>query len=311
MSAEAPFTRRLIARFNSAVSVMALIPILTFLYLLTIGSVSVSPFHGMTGVYVALALIIAALGFALGHQLIRDVIRRFVEANRRLQELNEQQAAFVSNVAHELRAPLTVFKGALDNLVDGLYGPLTPDQGPPMAMCQHQVSRLKRLVTDLLDLSRIEAGKLPMVRQPVVLQEVLRSAIELFEDALKQRGLRLSVELPAPPARVDGDPDRLQQVFVNLLSNAAKFTREGGISIRLRAEAGTLRIEVDDTGPGIAAEHLERIFDKFERIGEREEGSGLGLPIARNIIEMHHGRLWAESRPGQGGRFIITLPAAP
>ena len=305
-----PSAVRLMARFNAAFSVMALIPILTFLYLLTIGSVSVSPFTGMSGLYVVLALIIAALGFVLAHELIQHIIRRLVDTNQRLQRLNDQQAAFVSNVAHELRAPLTVFKGALDNLADGLYGPVAPDQQQPVAMCQREVGRLKRLVTDLLDISRIEAGKLPMAKQPVVLQEVLRASVQLFEGALKERGLQLSVDFPGAPALVTGDPERLEQVFVNLLSNAAKFTGRGGVSVRLREESGTVRVEVEDTGPGIAAADLGRIFDKFERVGEHEEGSGLGLPIARDIIELHHGHLWAESEPGQGSRFIVALPAA-
>lgn len=302
--------RRLMARFNTAVSVMALIPILTFLYLLSIGSVSVSGAHGLTGVYVGLALVIAGLGFVLGQQLIRDMVRRLVDANQRLQRLNDQQAAFVSNVAHELRAPLTVFKGALDNLADGLYGPVGPEQVQPVAMCQREVGRLKRLVTDLLDLSRIEAGKLPMVQQSVVVQEVLRASIQLFEVQLKERGLRLTVELAEAPLGVTGDPERLEQVFVNLISNAAKFTPRGGVTVRARRAGEAVRIEVEDTGPGIAAENLERIFDKFERVGESEEGSGLGLPIARDIIGLHRGRLWAESPPGQGSRFIVELPAA-
>ncbi len=304
--------RALLSRFNIAFSLMSVIPLLTCFYLLTVRFFSIKILEGMNGVYFLLALIIALLGLLAGHQLIRDIIRRLVEANAKLARLNEQQAAFVSNVAHEFRSPLAVFKSALDNLADGLHGPLTLDQQEPVQMCQKEVNRLKRLVGDLLDLARIEAGKLPMAQQDVVLQDVIRSVGELYGVLLKERGLSLSLDLPAEPARLVGDRDRLHQVFLNLMGNAAKFTERGGISIRLRPDAAGHHVEVEDTGPGIAAQDLGRIFDKFERAGiGNEEGSGLGLPIARDIVELHHGRIWVESQIGRGSRFVVWLPVSP
>jgi signal transduction histidine kinase len=306
-----PPVRDLLSRFNVAFSLMSVIPLLTCLYLINVRFFSWSFLQGLNGVYFLLALVIALLGLLVGHQLIRDIIRQLAGANAKLALLNNQQAAFVSNVAHEFRAPLAVFKGALDNLADGLHGPLTPDQQEPVGMCQKEVNRLRRLVGDLLDLSRIEAGKLPMKRQDVVLQEVLQAASRLFNGVLKERGLRFELELPEAPARLVGDRDRLEQVFVNLLSNAIKFTEQGGIGMRLTRQGAAFRMEVSDTGPGIAPEDLERVFNKFERLGSPdEEGAGLGLPIARDIVELHHGHIWAESEPGSGSRFIVELPAA-
>ena len=299
----------LMSRFNVAFSLMSLIPLLTCAYLITVRLFSVSILQGFNGVYFFLALVIALLGLLAGHQLIKDIIRRLVEANSKLARLNDQQAAFVGNVAHEFRSPLAVFKGAMDNLADGLHGRLTGDQMEPVAMCRNEVARLARLVGDLLDLTRIEAGKLPMLTHDVVLQDVLRSVAQLFSGLLKERGLSLAMDLPDTPAKLVGDRDRLQQVFVNLFANACKFTEQGGIRVRLTRDAQGYQVDVVDTGPGIAREDLERIFDKFERVGaQREEGSGLGLPIARDIVELHHGRLWAESRPGEGSRFIVRLP---
>ena len=309
---EMPPVRGLLSRFNVAFSLMSIIPLLTCMYVVTVRFFSITILEGLNGVYFLLALVIALLGLLAGHQLIRDIIRRLVEANTKLAQLNNQQAAFVSNVAHEFRSPLTVFKGALDNLADGLHGPLTEDQGQPVRMCRKEVNRLTRLVTDLLDLSRIEAGKLPMARQEVVLQEILHAVAQFYGGLLKQRGLSLTLELPEAPVWLIGDHDRLEQVFINLLSNAIKFTERGGVTVRLTQEDGTFRVEVVDTGPGIAEADLRRVFDKFERVGtQAEEGSGLGLPIARDIVELHHGHVWVESRVGQGSRFIVTLPARP
>ncbi len=197
----------------------------------------------------------------------------------------------------------------MDNLADGLHGPLTTDQAEPVVMSQREVTRLARLVGDLLDLARIEAGKLHLKQEEVVLQEVLKSVGQMFSGPLKERGLTLTMELPEAPAKVIGDPDRLKQVFVNLFGNAVKFTRSGGLQVRLTHETDLVQASVVDTGEGIAPADRERIFDKFERIGSQsEEGSGLGLPIAKDIVELHHGRIWVESQLGQGSRFVVQLP---
>ena len=309
MSAEPPVSRRLWSRFNVAFSLMSVIPLLTCFYLITVRFFSLQALVGINGVYFLLALVIALLGLLAGYQLISDIIRQLFEANAKLAKLNDQQASFVSNVAHEFRSPLAVFKGALDNLADGLHGALSVEQEEPVRMCQKEVNRLKRLVSDLLDVSRIEAGKLTMQQEPVELTAVLRSVARLFEGVAKERGLTLETDLPAPPAEVAGDRDRLRQVFINLLANALKYTARGGVTVRLRREADAVQVEVADTGPGIAPEDLERVFDKFERVGSQsEEGSGLGLPIARDIVELHHGRIWVESRLGHGSRFLVRLP---
>jgi signal transduction histidine kinase len=299
----------LLRRFNFAFSLMSIIPLLTCLYLITVRLFSFSALQGINGVYLLLALAIALLGLLAGHQLIRDIIRQLVGSNEQLATLNDRQAAFVSNVAHEFRAPLAVFKGAMDNLADGLHGPLTSEQVEPVAMCRKEINRLTRLVGDLLDVSRVEAGKLRLSREEVQLQELLESVATFFGGLAKERGLSLALELPRDPVMMLGDRDRLRQVFVNLLSNAIKFTKRGGIRIRLSVDGDAVRVEVEDTGSGIAPEDRERIFDKFERVGSQtEEGSGLGLPIARDLVELHHGRLWVESEPGKGSRFIARLP---
>ena len=298
-------------QFDVAFSLMSIIPLLICCYLITVKFYSIEILQGLNGVYFLLAVFFALLGLLAGRIAIRQIFARLVETNRRLAQLSEQEAAFVTNVAHEFRAPLAIIKGAMDNLADGLHGRLTDDQLEPVAMCQRESGRLKRLVSDLLDVARIEAGKLPLLQEPVVLQELLRATVKLFDDPVRKRGLRLSLELPADQARVIGDRDRLQQVFVNLINNAVKFTERGGISIRLTTDDQGHLVEVRDSGRGIAVEDLDRVFDKFERVGtQTEEGSGLGLSIAKDIVELHHGRIWTESEPGVGSRFLVRLPLA-
>ena len=302
--------QHILSEFNMAFSLMSVIPLLICTYLITVKFFTISILEGLNGVYFLVAVLVALLGLLAGRIALRQIIDRLVKDNTKLEALNDQQAAFVSNVAHEFRAPLTVIKTAMDNLADGLHGSLTTDQIEPVLMCQRESNRLKRMVGDLLDIARLEAGKLRLLQEELVLQDLLSSTAELFQELCKKRGLQFTLHVPEAPAKVIGDRDRLQQVFINLLANAVKFTEKGGVEVRLTRNAETCCVEIIDTGPGIAGADLERIFDKFERVGatQGEEGSGLGLPIARDLISLHHGRLWVESQLGQGSRFIVTLP---
>ncbi len=306
---EAP---RLLRRFNYAFGLMTIIPILICLYVISERLFAISVlFKGVNSVYFLLALVIALLGLLAGHEVIRDIIRQLVEANAKLLRLSEQQASFVSNVAHEFRSPLAVFKGAMDNMADGLHGPLSDDQMEPVSMCQREANRLSRLVRDLLDITRIEAGRLPLLKDQVDLSALLKTVSEVAGAMAKDRGLGLTLDLPADGFFVTGDRDRLHQVFFNIISNAIKYTEHGRISVTLRRTGDLIQVAVADTGRGIEPKDLERIFDKFERVGiQTEEGSGLGLPIAKDIVKLHQGRIWAESEAGKGSRFIIELPAA-
>lgn len=301
--------QRLVGQFHIAFALMSIIPLLLCCYLITVKFFSLSILEGLNGLYFLLAVVFAILGLIVGQLLVRRVVRQLVKTNETLAHFNEMQSAFVSNVAHELRSPLTVVKGALDNLADGLHGSLTGDQQEPVIMSQREINRLKRLVGDLLDVARIESGKMRLVREQVDLQECLRAVAKPFDGMLKQRGLTLAFEMPPGPVAITGDRDRLSQVFINLLVNAIKFTKRGSIRLRLNRDDAGVQIEVLDTGRGIPEADLQRVFDKFERVGSGdEEGSGLGLPIAKSIVELHHGRIWVESRPEEGSRFIVRLP---
>ena len=288
---------------------MSIIPLLISCYLITVKFFSWSLLTGIDGIYFLLALIMALLGLLVGRQLLDHVVQQLIASNEQLARVNTRQGEFVSHVAHEFRAPLAIVKGALDNLHDGLYGPLSPEQLEPVAISQTEANRLKRIVGDLLDLGQLESGKLSLQKAELVLQDVVRSVAAACQGLLKTRGLTLELDLPPAPVTLQADRDRISQVFINLLTNAIKFTDHGGVRVSLQRHDTCVRLEVADTGRGIAAQDLHRIFQHFERVGAADrEGSGLGLPIAKAIVELHGGRIWVLSEPGKGSWFFVELP---
>jgi signal transduction histidine kinase len=302
--------RKALQHFHIASALMSVIPLLICCYLIIGKLFSIQVLEGANGVWFLAAVLCALIGLLIGRRLIRHVIQQLVQVNTTLQHYSAKQEEFVNHVSHEFRSPLAIIKGAIDNLADGMYGPLDSDQVEPITISRREIDRLKRLVGDLLDVAQIESGKFRLVKQPLVLQDLLRSVANAYKGIAAERRLALTVELQESPAPFVGDPHRLSQVFVNLLANALKFTQQGGVTLRLSRNGSGYQIEVADTGRGIAKEDLARIFERFERVGvQTQEGSGLGLPIAKTIIEMHQGRILVESQPERGSRFIVTLPA--
>ncbi len=303
-------TEAWLSQFNIAFALMSIIPLLICCYLITVKFFSLSILAGINGMYFLFAVILALLGLLAGRQVIRTVIRRLLDANERMDRFQTMQSEFVHHVAHEFRSPLAIIKGALDNLRDGLYGTLTSEQVEPLTMSNREVARLRRVVGDLLDIGQIESGKLALHRELLVLQEVLRDVTQACQALSTERGLALELQAPEQPIRVHADRDRLSQVFLNLVTNAIKFTPRGGVQVRLTRNGAATQVEVADSGRGIAREDLGRLFVKFERVGAGDqEGSGLGLAIAKAIVELHDGRIWVESESNRGSHFFVRLPA--
>jgi signal transduction histidine kinase len=228
-----------------------------------------------------------------------------------LRELDELKTQFVNAVTHDLRTPLTSIKGFGEFLEEEVGGSLSPEQKGFVRHIQQSGRRLERLVNDLLDFARIEAGTfhLRLVRADLGAQvrENVESLQPLFRDA--RVALRLSVPEAPLPAWID--PERIDQVLGNLMTNAAKFTPPGGqVDVRLFAEAGGLRCEVEDTGLGIAPADFGKLFHRFSQLqaGNAKGGTGLGLSISKAIVEAHGGRIGVESELGRGSLFWFTLP---
>ena len=234
----------------------------------------------------------------------------FVQDLTRIRRLETVRRDFISNLSHELRTPLASLKALTETLQDGAL------DDPPAArkfidQIQTEVDALTQMVTELLELSRIESGRLALDLQPVSPYDLLSSACKRMQLQAERAGLSLRVETADNLPKVKIDSQRLEQVLVNLIHNAVKFTRAGG-EILLKAEAGPgeIRFAVKDTGIGIPLEDVQRIFERFYRVDKSRTGSGtgLGLSIAKHIVEAHNGKIWAESVEGHGSVFYFTIP---
>lgn len=234
-------------------------------------------------------------------------------ANDQLRQLDRLKSQFLSVATHELRTPLSIILGYNSMLAESLQDRLTEDEKETLREAVSACKRLIRLVNSMLDISQIESGKMRMNFAPTDLRHLVNSVVALFQNEARTRGLTLGVELPARLPRTRLDAERIEQVLVNLLGNAVKFTPAGGrITVAVRARDNQIEVAVVDTGIGIPAEEQKLIFDEFAQVRRqrsgRNEGSGLGLAIARRIIEAHRGTLSFTSRPGQGSTFRFVLP---
>ncbi|HEY2431500.1 MAG TPA: ATP-binding protein [Vicinamibacterales bacterium] len=258
-----------------------------------------------------------------------EIRRLFEEAQKAravAEEADAAKSAFLSTVSHELRTPLTSVLGFAKiikkRLEDRIF-PMITNPEPRVAQTIRQVDdnlgvvisegeRLTKLIDDVLDLAKIEAGKLEWHMEPVSVAEVVERATTATASLFEQKGLRLASEVaPGLPAIV-GDRDRLIQVVINLVSNAVKFTPAGTITCRAARRGGNIVVSITDTGVGIAPADQPKVFERFKQVGDtltdKPKGTGLGLPICREIVDHHGGRIWVESVPGQGSTFSFSLP---
>jgi K+-sensing histidine kinase KdpD len=229
----------------------------------------------------------------------------------RLQTLEALQASFVSVVSHELRTPLTCIKSSVDMLEDTLDRDIPEVKEELLQTISHHTGRLEDLVEDLLDATRLEAGQLALSLQPTALGPLVQRTVAAFTPLIKNRRQVIELDLPEDLEPIMLDRRRIEQVLTNLISNAHRFAAKGGhIGVALVVEDDHLRLTVSDDGPGIRPEEQERIFDKFYVVtdGRGLAGVGLGLYIARQLVELHGGRIWVESEPGKGSAFHVTIP---
>jgi len=234
---------------------------------------------------------------------------------RRLKELDKMKSDFVSNVSHELRTPLTSIKGSVDNMLDGLTGSLNEKQVRYLTRIKSNTDRLARLINDLLDLSRIESGRVEVRSTILSLTALAEEVAEHMKSLATQKLIRIEVPSPDYQVTVWADRDKVTQVLMNLIGNAIKFTPQNGkVAVAVEKNGDDyVQISVDDTGPGILPEEKNKIFSKFYQVDniekEKPKGSGLGLAISKALVEMQGGKIWVESELGRGSTFYFTLPA--
>lgn len=220
-----------------------------------------------------------------------------------------QQSDFISDLIHELRTPLTSIIGYSKLMLDHEFDPATKRRF--LETINREATRLSNLVNDFLDLVRLESGRAKITKKPVQLRQLLEECVAIVRPQAESRKIRIKLAIPPLLPPVPADEDRLRRVVLNLLSNAIKFNRdEGLVEIRAELAGEEVKVSVSDTGIGILPEEIPHIFEKFYR-GQAEgevPGSGLGLSIARQIVEAHGGKIWVESTPGQGSTFTFTIP---
>lgn len=257
-----------------------------------------------------LELTTTALGFEEEPQGAVAVLRDVTRAR----EMDKLKNELISNVSHELRTPITTMKEFIAILLDGIAGSLTDDQKEYLSIVRSNINRLARIVSDLLDISRLESGSVGLESEPVNIPRLVRQVAATLQPDLEGTGLSLDIRIPVDLPSAYGDADRISQIFLNLITNATKHTPSGGKITVSGSEIGRrLQLKVSDTGEGIPKENLKDVFDRFQQLnrmpGPGAKGIGLGLAIAKQIVKMHKGRIWVESRgAGHGSTFNFTLP---
>jgi signal transduction histidine kinase len=243
-----------------------------------------------------------------------ELAHSFNQMAEKLEQVEAMRRQLVGDVSHELRTPLSAIKGSMEGLIDGVL-PATPET---YQQIRQEADRLARLVDDLQELSRVEAGAYSLERHPVSVAELIQAVLKRLAPQALTKNIVIHQEIPDGLPSVLVDADRITQVLVNLVGNALQYTPAGGdITLSAERKAKEVLISVADTGIGIPSEHLTHLFTRFYRVDKSRSrqaggGSGIGLTIARHIIEAHAGRIWAESAGvGKGSTFKFTLPVAP
>jgi len=240
------------------------------------------------------------------------LFREIEQKGRELETASQHKSQFLANMSHELRTPLNAILGYTELVADGIYGEVPAKIHEVVERVQKSGRHLLGLINDVLDISKIEAGQLKLSIVDYSISDVVQSVTMAVESLAAEKQLALGVDVPANLPVAAGDERRITQVLLNLVGNAIKFTEAGGVQISVRAANGEFLTAVRDTGPGIDAEHQQRIFEEFQQVDssptKTKGGTGLGLAIARRIVEMHGGRIWVESTLGEGSTFCFSVP---
>lgn len=238
---------------------------------------------------------------------LREANRALATTNLELLEADRLRASLVANVTHDLRTPLTAIKGAADNLLDHIAGTLAERQREYVEIVRDHATRLTATVNELLSSCQLQAGQVEMESRPLDIQAIIQEAAAGLRPLARER--RIDLEVRGAEARIVADREKLRRAFENLVSNAIKFTDDGGrVSVEVTAGGDAVEVAVRDTGHGIPAEEMPRLFERFYRGSTRQPGTGLGLSIARNLVRLHGGDISVVSEVGRGSEFRVRLP---
>lgn len=249
-------------------------------------------------------------------RLVAERTAELEEARLLAEGANRAKSEFLANMSHELRTPLNAIIGFAEVMHDGMTGPITGNQREYLGDIMDSGRHLLSLINDILDLSKVEAGQMKLELTPIAVTDLVEHSLVLFKEKAMKHGVTLAVDVADDIGEMRADERKIRQVLVNLLANAMKFTPDGGrVTVTAAREDGGVRLAVQDTGIGIASEDLPRLFQPFQQLEteltRKYPGTGLGLSLCRRFVELHGGRIWAESQLGVGSSFIFVLPGEP
>jgi len=244
---------------------------------------------------------------------IKTLYSELEEKNKELQELDRLKSDFISTVSHELRTPLAITKEGISLIYDGVLGHVNEKQSKVLLTTKDSIDRLARLITSLLDISKIEAGGHDDIDKNLIsITKIAQQVVSLFDSKANDKGLGIRTKFPERDVDAYADNDKIIQVFTNLISNSIKFTEKGYIEVAIEEKEDVIECSVEDTGLGVSKDDISKMFVKFQQIdrvhGDGEKGTGLGLSIAKSIVELHEGEIWAESEENKGTKVYFTLP---
>ncbi len=271
------------------------------------------PMHDDKGKIIGLMGITRDITRRIKFEHLKEEKARMEKKLETLEELNKMKSEFVSTVSHELRTPLAIIKDVIMLLIDGIVGPIKEKQKDLLMKAKHNIARLNNIIEELLDISRIESGKIKMHYSLINLNDLLMDSFAFFKKLAEGKGIDLKYNLPRSQINIFIDAERISQVITNLINNAIKFTEQNGkIKVEVKIFETKVRVGIIDTGIGIAKRDLPKIFNKFVQLvnesrAERK-GVGLGLSIAKELVEKNGGEIWVESELGVGSKFYFTLP---
>jgi signal transduction histidine kinase len=237
-----------------------------------------------------------------------DEESRLISENSELKEAERGRNEFFARTVEELRIPLTSIDGHVELLLDQHLGKITKQQRDSLYAVKQEINRITRMIIDIIELANIETGDIALKKEEISFDGIIHDVTDRMQQTVELKGSTLTMDIPEDLPVISGDRDRLTSAFANILINAIKFTSEGRISVAAQVRDGELLTSVSDTGIGIPENSIDKIFDRFYKVDTASSGTGLGLPMAKEIIEMHGGRIWAESKEGRGSTFSFTIP---
>ncbi|MDO8535798.1 MAG: HAMP domain-containing sensor histidine kinase [Candidatus Omnitrophota bacterium] len=298
-------------KFNVAFALMSVIPFLVFVYVIAARLFTLDILCGDIGLIVFISMMVSLLGFSAGYGILKGVVNKIMYYAAKAKNSDQTKSEFVASVSHELKNPLSVIKMNLSNLKDGIFGEINEKQKKSVDLSQDIIDRMTYLINDLLDLHKMESGLVEMHRRLCNIPEIMEKQVRELQQFADKKNIKVTRLVSGKDLFMWADEDKLSRVVNNLLSNAIKYTPETGfVKVSTSRSDGFIRMEVEDTAPTISQDNREKIFDKFKRLESKAEGTGLGLAIAKDIVELHKGKIWAESSGAEtGNKFVVVLPS--